>query len=157
MKKILNCILNREFSEVIFNPLSSLSIKPYWINFSCSDLLNHACSNRFLVQIVEDKNIWCKHLRWMDLVEILPLHLCFKLCMRGPSLLWCVPVINTLPTIHEWLAIIYIFLMWLTYNFSQQYLYIIQQTGDKNIQTYDIKDVYLIKNQIFRTNIQGNV
>ena len=47
--------------------------------------------------------------------------------------------------------------MWLTYNFSQQYPYIIQQTGDKNIQTYDIKVVSLIKNQIFRTNIQGNV
>ena len=47
--------------------------------------------------------------------------------------------------------------MWLTYNFSQQYLYIIQQTGDKNIQTYDIKVVSLIKNQIFRTNIQGNL
>ena len=34
--------------------------------------------------------------------------------------------------------------MWLTWNFSLQYPYIIQQTGDENIQTYQVEAAILI-------------
>ena len=42
-------------------------------------------------------------------------------------------------------------------NFYSWYPYIIQQLGDKNIQTHQGKVLVLIQHQILNTNLQGNV
>ena len=41
-------------------------------------------------------------------------------------------------------------------NFSQQYPYIIQQTGNENTPTYQVEVVVLIQHQILVTNLNGN-
>ena len=41
-------------------------------------------------------------------------------------------------------------------TFSLQYPYIIQQTGNENIQTYQLEAI-LIYHQVLITNLQGNV
>ena len=45
---------------------------------------------------------------------------------------------------------------WSTWNFSPWYPYIIQQTANENIQSYQV-EVILIQHQILITNLQGNV
>ena len=42
--------------------------------------------------------------------------------------------------------------MWLTFNFSHKYPYIIKQTGNKNTQTNLAEDVLLNKQQILIPN-----
>ena len=42
-------------------------------------------------------------------------------------------------------------------NFSLQYPFIIQQTGNENIQTYQVEAAILIWHQVLITNLQGNV
>ena len=46
---------------------------------------------------------------------------------------------------------------WSTCSFSQEYPYIIQQTGSENTQTYQVQDIILMKHQFLITNLQGNV
>ena len=41
-------------------------------------------------------------------------------------------------------------------NFSQQYPYIIQQTGKENTPTYQVEVVVLIQHQILVANLNGN-
>ena len=47
--------------------------------------------------------------------------------------------------------------MWLTNNFSLQYPCTIQQTGNENIQMYQVEVVILIEHQILVTYSKGNV
>ena len=46
---------------------------------------------------------------------------------------------------------------WLTCSFPLEYPYIIQQTGNENIQTYQVKVFILVWHQILATTPQGNV
>lgn len=46
---------------------------------------------------------------------------------------------------------------WLTYSFSLQYPYIIQQTGTESNQIYQVEVVVLIKHQNLVTYLQGSV
>ena len=46
---------------------------------------------------------------------------------------------------------------WSSWNFSPEYPYIIQETGNVNIQTYHLEVVILILYQILITDLQGNV
>ena len=47
--------------------------------------------------------------------------------------------------------------MWSTSNFSQQYPYIVLQTGNENTQTDQVEIVVLISHQIPVTNLKGNI
>ena len=49
------------------------------------------------------------------------------------------------------------FQKWLKCSYSLLSTYIIQQTVDKNSQTYQVKATFLLKHQILVTNLQENV
>ena len=49
------------------------------------------------------------------------------------------------------------FQKWFTCNFSLQYLYTIQKTGNEITQTYQLEVVIMIYHQILLTKLQGNV